>query len=344
MKTPLWDPGASLEIAIRNSFEDSMSSSPSQVLVASTEDHALAWPRTKDRDASFAVPESPPLIRDVSNASTVAKGLKNWMRGEFIGRGAFGEVYTAMSPSDGHIFAVKEVKCDEPSMLEAVKAEVEMYKEIKHEHIVSYLGQERMDGKLLIFLEYMPGGSLSSVLTQYGRLDESLLRVYTRQILSGLQYLHSRRPVIIHRDIKGANILVGLDCKVKLSDFGCCVRGKLDRTSMDGSMSLDAGTSMKGSIPWMAPEMIKSQAFGRSADIWSFGCLLIEMASAKQPWAGCFDNALHAMYKITSSTDLPPVPEDLSENCKHLIAQCLQREPKQRPNCLELMEHEFVRE
>merc|ERR1712125_93608 len=119
----------------------------------------------------------------------------------------------------------------------------------------------------------MPGGSLAQVLSTFGPLEEGLIAVYTRDLLDGLEYLHSRKPPVLHRDIKGANVLVGLDCQVKLSDFGCS----------KAAMQTMAQT-FKGSIPWMAPEVINGTAYGRMADIWSFGCVVIEMAKAGSPW------------------------------------------------------------
>lgn len=214
---------------------------------------------------------------------------------------------------------------------------------MKHEHIVSYLGHGRVEKSLYIYLEYMPGGSLAQVLRQYGRLDEVLIRVYSRQILLGLNYLHTQDPPIVHRDIKGANILVGLDCKVKLSDFGCSVRAKLRTGCAEESASLDACATMKGSIPWMAPEVMNNQSYGRKADIWSFGCLLLEMATAERPW-GSFDNELAALCRIALLEDVPSAPDHLSAPLRDFVSRCLKRDPKERPYTDELLQHEFLQE
>merc|ERR1712050_536570 len=140
-----------------------------------------------------------------------------------------------------------------------------------------------MDDCLYIYLEYMPGGSVADVLCQFGPFEEELIGVYSRELLEGLEYLHTRDPPVVHRDVKGANVLVGLDSRFKLSDFGCSKR------TMDTKSH-----TMRGSIAWMAPEVLQDKGAGRSADIWSLGCVVIEMAQADGPW-GKFDNLMAAM-------------------------------------------------
>jgi len=178
----------------------------------------------------------------------------------------------------------------------------------------------------------MAGGSVAQVLSQFGRFDETLIQTYARGLLKGLEYLHTREPVVLHRDIKGANILVGLDSRVKLSDFGCSKR-TADTLSQ----------SLKGSIPWMAPEVIQQTGYGRRSDIWSFGCVIIEMATAKHPW-GSFDNPMAAMVRIGMSQELPPVPACVSKACQSFIVQCTQRDKNLRPLATALLQHEFVQE
>merc|ERR1719401_1171248 len=143
--------------------------------------------------------------------------------------------------------------------------------------------------------------------------------------------MHTRDPYVVHRDIKGANVLVGEDCRPKLADFGCSKR--TDQTLTH---------TMRGSIPWMAPEVIAHSRYGRAADIWSFGCLVIEMATAETPW-GSFDNLMAAMIKIGMSMEMPAMPEELSPSCRGFIKRCLQREPRKRLSATELLHEDFVR-
>jgi len=122
--------------------------------------------------------------------------------------------------------------------------EIEVLKTLKHENIVQYLGSSVEDDVLNIFLEYVPGGSIASLIRRFGPLNENIVRLYTKQILHGLHYLHNHK--IIHRDIKGANILVDNKGGIKLADFGASK--KLEH--------LVAGTdanSLKGTLYWMAP-------------------------------------------------------------------------------------------
>jgi serine/threonine protein kinase len=135
--------------------------------------------------------------------------------------------------------------------------ELEFYTKLKHKHVVGYIGADidRRSNTLYIFLEYVPGGSIASMLERFGRFGEELAQRYTRQLLKGLQYLHEKR--IVHRDLKGGNVLHTSDGIVKLADFGAS-KVYRDATCTDGMKS------MRGSVFWMAPEVIKATGYGES--------------------------------------------------------------------------------
>lgn len=133
------------------------------------------------------------------------------------------------------------------------------------------MGTTKTERYLFIIMEYVTGGSIASMLKQFGPFSENLMRKFAFHIISGVVYLHEKS--IIHRDIKGANILVTDQGVAKLADFGCSKRmAGVCTTSLEESMS-----ALKGSVPWMAPEVIKQNRYGRSSDIWSFGATMIEM-------------------------------------------------------------------
>lgn len=263
-----------------------------------------------------------------------------WVRGEVLGYGTLGCVFSALDQESGRLFAVKEVninevKTQDVQFKEALEREIDILSCVRHAQIVSYLGHDYFDGNLYVYLEHMAGGSLESVLSQFGPLDESLIRVYTRELLEGLDYLHTHAPPIMHRDLKGANVLVGIDCKVKLSDFGCS-----KRSDAPGS-GVDFAKTMIGSIPWMAPEVIAQTGYGLPADIWSFGCVMIEMATAQRPW-GNLKNPIAACARISMSNETPPVPPSLSAECRDFIESCVRRCAAVRLSTQELLQHELV--
>lgn len=272
---------------------------------------------------------------DSMPTGVVKGGTFTWVRGETLGCGMLGTVCKAMDQNTGQMMAVKEVLFDSQDQADdkfraALQNEISLYKDLKHPQIVSYLGDDYIDGRLYIYLEYMAGGSISQMLSQFGAFDESLIVRYMRNLVEGLEYLHTRGPPILHRDIKGANILVGLDGTAKLSDFGCSKRSH--HTAVH---------TLRGSVPWMAPEVMKEQGYGRKADIWSLGCVLIEMATAASPW-GHFDNCIAAMVRIAMTQETPPIPGHLSNKCRSLTEACTRRNPKERPNATELLCHDLL--
>lgn len=248
----------------------------------------------------------------------------SWTKGELIGIGAFGRVFSALNNVTGELVAVKQVSFAKDEALQgrvaehirALEAEVQVLKTLQHENIVRYLGTEITDDSLYIFLEFVPGGSIASLLAKFGAFPEKVIRVYTAQLLRGLEYLHQKG--IMHRDIKGANILVDKQGTVKLADFGASK--KIEDLATMGSGS----KSIRGTPYWMAPEVIKQTGHGRPADIWSLACTVIEMATGKPPWNN-YTAPVAAMFQIASSKDPPPLPEHLSREAKDFLLLCFNR-------------------
>jgi len=265
------------------------------------------------------------------------QGVESWRRGSAIGRGAYGTVYRALDLSSGQVFAVKEIRCEACSSkaLKQLQAEIDICRGLAHPNIIRYIGHEVVDDNnhVNIFMEYMSGGSISSVLKDYGPLNHCILRLAVKGILSGLHYLHTRSPPIMHRDIKSANVLVDTGFNVKLSDFGSSKQ-----------FDITQSFSMVGSIPWMAPEVIaQKDGHGRKADIWSFGCTIIEMATAAPPWgANRFDNAFMALHYIGFTEATPTIPESLPRSCVAFMQSCLQRDTNVRASAEELLGHAYV--
>ncbi|KAJ3671609.1 hypothetical protein LUZ60_007688 [Juncus effusus] len=259
-----------------------------------------------------------------------------WKKGKLLGRGTFGHVYLGFNSENGQMCAIKEVSVisDDSNSRESLKQlnqEISLLSHLSHPNIVQYYGSEPMDDTLLVYLEYISGGSIYKLLQEYGPFKEPVIRNYTAQILSGLAYLHGKNTV--HRDIKGANILVDPNGDVKLADFGMAKH-------MSAYTSI---RSFKGSPYWMAPEIIMNvSGYNLSVDIWSLGCTILEMATSKPPWSQF--EGVAAIFKIGNSKDIPEIPEHLSLEAKNFLKLCLQRDPLARPTAVELLSHPFVRE
>uniref|UniRef100_A0ACD5ZAW0 Uncharacterized protein n=1 Tax=Avena sativa TaxID=4498 RepID=A0ACD5ZAW0_AVESA len=234
----------------------------------------------------------------------------------------------------GQFCAIKEVQVilddsNSKERLRQLNQEVDLLSQLSHQNIVQYYGSELTDEALSIYLEYVSGGSIHKLLREYGPFREPVIRNYTRQILSGLAYLHGRNTV--HRDIKGANILVGPTGDVKLADFGVAKH----------ISSFAEIRSFRGSPYWMAPEVImNNKGYSLAVDIWSLGCTIIEMATARHPWHPYED--VPALFKIANSKDTPEIPESISKDGKDFLSLCLKRDPAQRPSATQLLGHPFV--
>lgn len=166
------------------------------------------------------------------------------------------QVYCGLT-SQGQLIAVKQVSLDSSDPETAKKeynqlqGEVELLKTLRHINIVGFLGTSLDQNVVSIFMEYIPGGSIASVLHRFGPLPERVLALYTHQILEGVAFLHLNR--VIHRDLKGNNVMLMPTGIIKLIDFGCARRlSCLNHTACNSG---DLLKSVHGTPYWMAPEV-----------------------------------------------------------------------------------------
>ncbi|KAI0495833.1 hypothetical protein KFK09_022139 [Dendrobium nobile] len=294
-----------------------------------SEDCTGSFSTSNDDDSSSTTTESMFIISPIERLKKI---IGSWMRGQLLGSGSFGTVYEGIS-DDGRFFAVKEVSllekgsCAQQCILQ-LEQEIALLSQFEHENIVQYYGTEKEESKLFIFLELVTQGSLASLYQKY-RLRDTQVSAYTRQILNGLHYLHERN--VVHRDIKCANILVHANGSVKLADFGLAKE----------ISSFNYLKSSKGSVYWMAPEVVHpKKTYGRAADIWSLGCTVLEMLTREIPYPNV--EWQHAFFKIGRG-DQPPIPTHLSKEAQDFIRQCVQVDPNSRPSAAQLLDHPFVR-
>lgn len=214
-------------------------------------------------------------------------------------------------------------------------------KDLNHPNIVQYIGckVDEAEQKCYIFQQYCSGGSIAHVLEAMQRgkspvygFPEGIIRNYTLQILNGLCYLHENH--IIHRDIKGGNILLDTNGVVKLADFGCSTAtNQMGETIMTKQMI--------GSPYFMAPEVFSQSAYGRRGDVWAVGCTIIQMATGQPPWKDRKMQLFELGHLVVNWTEgpppvldyshNPPIPKDLSRPLRELLEMCFIKDAKVRP-------------
>ncbi|KAI3675622.1 hypothetical protein L1987_85213 [Smallanthus sonchifolius] len=255
----------------------------------------------------------------------------NWTKGPTVGRGSTATVSLATTVTGDHI-AVKSTELSSSSFLQK---EQQFLSKLSSRYIIKYMGfdVDYVDHVPMynLLMEYAPGGSIADVIKEEGGcLDECLIRSYTRQILLGLDYLHSNN--LVHCDIKCSNILVCED-GVKIGDLGCA---KL--ADKDGNYT---SSEFSGTPVFMAPEVARGEEQGFAADVWAVGCAVIEMATGCNPWPEV-KNPVSALYRIGYSGDVPLFPVRLSEEAKDFLKNCLRRNDEERWTAKQLLQHPFV--
>ncbi|KAK3624046.1 Suppressor of Sensor Kinase (SLN1) [Elasticomyces elasticus] len=273
-----------------------------------------------------------------------------WQQGQFVGGGTFGSVYVAINLDSTQLMAVKEIRLQDPKMIPTIvsqiRDEMSVLQVLNHPNVVQYFGIEPHRDKVYIFMEYCSGGSLASLL-EHGRIeDETVIQVYTLQLLEGLGYLHEAN--VVHRDIKPENILLDHSGIIKFVDFGAAkVIAKQGKTVVaQGPDGRGEKGSMQGTPMYMSPEVIKGQkphnARLGAEDIWSLGCVVSEMATGARPWAA-MDNEWAIMYNIAQGhAPAMPSKEQMSEAGLEFLRRCFDRDPVRRASAAELLQCEWI--
>jgi len=268
----------------------------------------------------------------------------HWKKGGLLGTGAFSSCFETMDFKSGRLMAVKQISfCrnseeEQRKVHEVVLEEIALMHRLKHPNIVACLGATQHENHYNLFLELMPGGSISRLLSRFGKFRETVILSYTRQIIQAVIFLHQHH--CLHRDLKGANILVDSTGQVvKLSDFGTAAR-----LMAHGTGTKEFCGQLLGTIPFMSPEVLRGEHYGRKCDIWSLGCCIIEMASGRTPWGDQnVDNHLALMFKIASAQSSPPIPGELGPGLRDLALRCLELKESDRPSAKELLRHAIFR-
>ncbi|KAM6083429.1 mitogen-activated protein kinase kinase kinase kinase 3 isoform 6-T6 [Chlamydotis macqueenii] len=252
-----------------------------------------------------------------------------------IGSGTYGDVYKARNVNTGELAAIKVIKLEPGEDFAVVQQEIIMMKDCKHPNIVAYFGSYLRRDKLWICMEFCGGGSLQDIYHVTGPLSEQQIAYVSRETLQGLYYLHSKGKM--HRDIKGANILLTDNGHVKLADFG---------VSAQITATVAKRKSFIGTPYWMAPEVAaveRKGGYNQLCDLWAVGITAIELAELQPPM---FDlHPMRALFLMTKSNFQPPKLKDKmkwSNSFHHFVKMALTKNPKKRPTAEKLLQHPFV--
>lgn len=265
----------------------------------------------------------------MSSRQSSSRTLNDYQLGDSLGKGAFGQVYRALNWATGETVAIKEITLSNipKSELGEIMSEIDLLKNLNHPNIVKYKGFVKEREYLYIILEFCENGSLHNIIKRFGKFPENLVAVYIAQVLEGLVYLHEQG--VIHRDIKGANLLTNKDGTVKLADFGVA-------STATSTANNDA---VVGSPYWMAPEVIEQSGATTASDIWSVGCVVIELLEGHPPYHTL--DPMPALFRIVQD-DCPPIPDGASPIVKDFLYHCFQKDCNLRVSARKLLRHPWM--
>ncbi|XP_016958332.1 mitogen-activated protein kinase kinase kinase kinase 5 isoform X4 [Drosophila biarmipes] len=252
-----------------------------------------------------------------------------------IGSGTYGDVYKAKRIQSNELAAIKVIKLEPSDDIQIIQQEIIMMRDCRHPNIIAYYGSYLRRDKLWICMEYCGGGSLQDIYQVTGPLTEVQIAYMCRETLKGLEYLHSMGKM--HRDIKGANILLTEYGDVKLADFG---------VSAQITATINKRKSFIGTPYWMAPEVAaveRKGGYNQLCDIWACGITAIELAELQPPM---FDlHPMRALFLMSKSGFKPPTlnnKDKWSPTFHNFIKTALTKNPKKRPTAERLLQHPFV--
>lgn len=273
--------------------------------------------------------QQPKIIR---LQDVVSKGDPNDFYSDMrmIGQGASGSVYLATENSTGNKLAIKQIIIDRQVNKQVLVNEVMLMRMCKHHSIVDFKDSFLVNGVLWVAMELIDGEDLTQLITAAGRMTEDQIAIILREVLAGLGHLHEKE--IVHRDIKSDNVMVALDGRVKITDFGYGAQLNKEQARRQ---------SVVGTTYWMAPEVIKAESYGVKVDVWSAGMMAIEMFEGQPPYMD-EPSTMRALFLIVSKGR----PEykfgnEMSSEFKDFIEQCTKMNPDERPTCATLLTHPF---
>ncbi|KAI9226264.1 MAG: kinase-like domain-containing protein [Piptocephalis tieghemiana] len=267
---------------------------------------------------------------DFSNGTSFNINMDELNLLEDLGKGQYGVVKKVFHRPTNVTMAMKEIRLElDQARLNQILMELDVLHKAEHPSIVAFYGAFFIESCVYYCMEYMDAGSLDTLFRDQG-VPEDVLSQITLTMLQGLRFLKDEHS-IIHRDIKPTNVLVNSDGEVKLCDFG-----------VSGQLIQSMARTHIGCQPYMAPERITSSQAGpytASSDVWSLGVTLAECARGTYPYTA---DTVFAQLSAIVQGAVPRMPESFSEESQDFLAQCLQKNPQDRPTFSQLLDHPWL--
>lgn len=286
----------------------------------------LAWLEDVLKPLPKSTKPAPKKTRPPSNDGEGHVPFEEIIFGEGIGAGSFGAVWKGTCR--GEVVAIKNCKVGDPHDADMLVMEIGYLQKLRHPRLVSFLGCCKQPGKVILLIEYMPGGSLYALLFKQKKEFEFGTKIKMAwQMVEGLAYLHDQS--IVHRDLKTMNIVLDTEFNCKICDFGLTIT--LERTHLTVK-------SLQGSPRYMAPEQFEHRAkITEKVDIWQMGCVMLEMFCLTIPF-----NSATGVQQIATELlvkkNPPRIPSQTDPRARTLIHTCLKIGPQMRPTSHQLNE------
>ncbi|XP_059140049.1 uncharacterized protein LOC131928129 [Physella acuta] len=264
---------------------------------------------------------------------------EQWDKSTYLGNGTYGCVYLLQDLNEptAEEFALKEMELMKGKSFEnQMNSELNILFKVSHHRLVRFFGFQKKLSKLCMFFAYMPMGSLRAFAKKQNGLSEKTIKTFTLQILEGLNFLHSRISPIIHRDIKGENVLLENENSVKLADFG------LAKIVTNSNLPK---TNETCTTKWVAPEVLKGSEntpYDCKADIWSLACTVVEMATTNPPWPDHLPEQ-HMFQLVMGNKPQYLLSDAYSQALHAFLNKMFQYDPEKRPSSLELLNDPYVK-
>ena len=256
---------------------------------------------------------------------TILDEPSQWL--DRLGEGSYGTVY--LYKDEYFQIAVKQIKFSATLVQkegEDVMKEVNLHKTLIHLNIIRYFGSHQAKDNICIMMEHAQFGSLKSVLLRskanHESMPHNLIMKFSREIIMGLNYLHTRPKPVIHRDLRSPNVLIGRNSTAKIADFG--ISKQLNTMASTSGFSTNVGNTY-----WKSPEYMKDEEVGRKVDIWSLGVTILEMIYVTPPFFKL--EQCQWMYRLTTNPAKPPeIPTFVDQRLHQLLAYCLTYDADER--------------